>query len=232
LKACGRADARDHAARGRAHGELEKFMATRVFTVLSSRWLAGWCAALAMLVAGCASQEQYVDAINDVNKAFRADYEAVLAENGTRVYKVARAEAYDAVRVSMARLGMIVEAQDPVLGFVNVYAPAPRPLNLNEWRQAADADLPRMREIIRPHVGLLSNFARFEPEGLETVISGTVVEVPAGTEISFTARMREIAPPQSGFPRREYLPPTAVRMGLDKMWAEVEREFKATYRRP
>jgi hypothetical protein len=64
------------------------------------------------------------------------------------------------------------------------------------------------------------------------VISGTVVEVPAGTEISFTARMREIAPPESGFPRREYLPPTAVRMGLDKMWAEVEREFKATYRRP
>jgi len=160
------------------------------------------------------------------------DYEAILAAKGTRVYKVTRAEAYDAVRVSLARLGMIVEAQDPVLGYVNVYAPAPRPLSVEEWQQAAAADLPRTREIIGPHVGIYRHFFNFEATGLETVISGTVVQGPAGTEISFTARMRETAPPQSGFPRREYLPPTAVRMGLDKMWTEVEREFKATYRRP
>jgi hypothetical protein len=200
--------------------------------VFGSRWLAGSCAALAMLVTGCVTQDQKRGAIDDINKVFRSEYEAILAEKGTRTYKVARAEAYDAVRVSLARLGMIVEAQDPVLGYVNVYAPAPRPLDLNEWEQAAQADLPRTRAIIGPHVGIFAQFFNFEPKGLETVISGTVVEVPAGTEISFTARMREIAPPESGFPRREYLPPTAVRMGLDKMWAEVEREFKTTYRRP
>lgn len=206
-------------------------MATRVFMVLSSRWLARWCAALAMLMAGCVTLEQKRSAIDDINMVFRAEYEAILAKNGTRVYKVTRAEAYDAVRVSLARLGMTVEAQDPVLGYVNVFAPAPRPLDLKEWEQAAEADLPRTREIIGPHVGIFRHFFNFEPSGLETVISGTVVEVPAGTEVSFTARMREIAPPQSGFPRREYLPPTAVRMGLDKMWAELEREFKATYRK-
>lgn len=207
-------------------------MATRVFMVLSSRWLAGWCAALALLAAGCITTEDKRDAVNSINKAFRADYEATLAKDGTRVYKVSRAEAYDAVRVSMARLGMTVEAQDPVLGYVNVFAPAPRPLDQEEWRQAAEADLPQTREIIGPHVGIFRHFFNFEPKGLETVISGTVIEVAAGTEISFTARMREIAPPQSGFPRREYLPPTAVRMALKKMWAEVEREFRATYRRP
>jgi hypothetical protein len=200
--------------------------------VLSSRWLAGWCAALALLAAGCITTEDKRDAVNSINKAFRADYEATLAKDGTRVYKVSRAEAYDAVRVSMARLGMTVEAQDPVLGYVNVFAPAPRPLDQEEWRQAAEADLPQTREIIGPHVGIFRHFFNFEPKGLETVISGTVIEVAAGTEISFTARMREIAPPQSGFPRREYLPPTAVRMALKKMWAEVEREFRATYRRP
>ena len=207
-------------------------MATRVFMVLGSRWLAGSCAALAMLVAGCITQDQKRGAIDDINKAFRAEYEAILAEKGTRVYKVTRAEAYDAVRVSLARLGMIVEAQDPVLGYVNVYAPAPRPLSQEEWARAAEADLPRAREIIGPHVGMFRHFFNFEATGLETVISGTVVQGRSGTEISFTARMRETAPPQSGFPRREYLPPTAVRMGLDRMWTEVEREFKATYRRP
>jgi hypothetical protein len=184
-----------------------------------------------LLAAGCITTEDKRDAVNSINKAFRADYEAILAKDGTRVYKVSRAEAYDAERVSMARLGMTVEAQDPVLGYVNVFAPAPRPLDQEEWRQAAEADLPQTREIIGPHVGIFRHFFNFEPKGLETVISGTVVEVAAGTEISFTARMRETAPPQSGFPRREYLPPTAVRMALAKMWAEIEREFKATYRR-
>lgn len=202
------------------------------------RWqrVAGVCALLAGLLAGCGvlpSKDERRAAVDSINKAFRADYEAILAENGTRIFSVTRAEAYDAVRVSMARLGMTVEAQDPVLGYVNVFAPAPRPLNDEEWQRAAAADLPRTREIIGPHVGIFRHFFSFDPKGLETVISATIVEAPAGAEISFTARMREIAPPESeDFPRREYLPPTAVRMALDKMWAEVAREFKATVRRP
>ncbi|MBI3917813.1 MAG: hypothetical protein HY322_12500 [Betaproteobacteria bacterium] len=208
-------------------------MAIGECVAVGRQWTARTCAALLLLAAGCAADPERVrDAISAINVEFRRDYEAILEKNGTRVYKVTRAEAYDAIRVSLARLGMTVESQDPALGYVNVFAPAPRPLELNEWEQAAAADLPRTREIIGPHIGMLSNFFNFEPRGLETVISGTVVEVPAGAEVSFTVRMREIAPPQSGFPRREYLPPSAVRMGLDKIWAELEREFKATYRKP
>ena len=195
-------------------------------------WLAAWCVALAMLIEGCASQGQIVAAIKEVNEVFKVEYEAILAKDGTRVYKVARAEAYDAVRVSMARLGMTVEAQDPVLGYVNVFAAAPLPLNAGEWREAAAADRPRLQEICRHHAVLECFFIDFEPAGLESVITGTVFESRGGTAISFTARMREIAPPPSGYPRREYLPPTAVRMALAKMWREIEREFKATVRRP
>ena len=198
--------------------------------------VAGLCALLAVLAAGCRGipgTDEKKAAVESINKAFRADYEAILAENGTRAFRVTRAEAYDAVRVSMARLGMTVEAQDPVLGFVNVFAPAPRPLDNEEWEKAAAADLFRTREIIGPHVGIFRHFFNFNPNGLETVISATIIEVPVGAEISFTARMREIAPPESrDFPRREYLPPTAVRTALNKMWREVEREFKATVRRP
>ena len=207
-------------------------MATRECLAMGRQWVAGLGAAFVLLAAGCAGPDQIRGAINAINDEFRKDYETILERNGTRIYNVTRAEGYDAIRVSLARLGMTVESQDPVLGYVNVFAPAPRPLDLREWEQAAAADLPRTREIIGPHVGILSHFFNFEPKGLETVISGTAVQVPSGTEISFTARMREIAPPQSGFPRREYLPPTAVRMGLEKMWAELEREFKATRRKP
>ena len=189
-------------------------------------------AVFAALAGGCAGQQQIRDATHDVNTAFRTEYEAILAKSGTRAFSVARAEAYDAVRVAMARLGMTVEAQDPALGFVNVYAVAPRPLSLEEWREAAEADLPRLREVARRHVGAMADFIRFEPEGLQIVINATVLDVEAGSEISLTMRMREIAPPRSGMPRREYAPPTAVQIGLDKIWSELEREFKATYRKP
>jgi len=207
-------------------------MATRVFEFPGSRWLAACCAAAAVLMSGCVTVEDKRCAVDAINKDFRKDYEAILVKDGTRVFSVSRAEAYDAVRVAMARLQMTVEAQDPVLGYVNVYAPAPLPLTDQEWREAAAADIGRTREIIGPCVGVFRVFFDFEPAGLESVISGTVVELPTGTAISFTARMREIAPPKSGFPRREYLPPTAVRMALRKMWTEIEREFKTTYRRP
>ena len=171
-------------------------------------------------------------AITTINNAFRADYEAILRENGTRVFKVSKAEAYDAVRVSLARIGMRVEAQDPMIGYVRVFASAPLPLTHEEWRRASEADLPRTKEIIGPCVGdFYASFFNFEPAGLETVITGTVAETPAGTAVTYTARMREIAPPTSGYSRREYLPPTAVRMGLDKMWRELQQEFDATYRR-
>jgi hypothetical protein len=189
---------------------------------------------LALSMAGCATPDskEIGCAVTAINQNFRADYEIILKQNGTREFKVSRAEAYDAVRVSLARVGMTVESQDPVLGFVSVFGPAPRPLDLNEWNQAAAADLPRARQIIGPCIGMYSHFFTFEPEGLEVVITATVVEGAGGTSVSYTARMREIAPPRSGIPRREYLPPTAVWMGLNKLWAELEREFKATYRRP
>ena len=207
-------------------------MATRVYDILGSRWPAIWCAAAAFLVSGCVTMDDRARAVEAINKVFRTEYEAILVKDGTRVFPVSRAEAYHAVRISMARLGMTIEAQDPALGYVNVSGPAPRPLSDEEWKQAADADRPLARNIIGPHVGLLKWLFDFEPGGLQSVINATVVEVPVGTAISFTARTREIAPPQTGFPRREYLPPTAVRMALAKMWRDVELEFKATVRRP
>jgi hypothetical protein len=208
-------------------------MSTRILDIPGNRLLVASFAALGLLMSGCfPTREDRNCAVEAINKDFRKEYEAILARNGTRVYRVTRAEAYDAIRVSMARLQMTVEAQDPVLGFVSVFAPAPRPLSDEEWKQASDADLPRARDVIRPCVGIYSVLFVFEPQGLEGVIRGTVVETPAGTAISFTARMREVAPPLTGYARREYLPPTAVKTALEKIWREIEREFKATVRRP
>lgn len=190
-------------------------------------------ALLAVLSAGCTTQDKVRDAINEVNTVFRGQYESILALKGTRVFAVNKDAAFPGVRAAMFQLGMHVESQDAGLGYVSFAAPAPRPLNMQEWREVAQADLPMMREIAARHVGLIPSwFISFEPEGLEIVINATVIPVAAGSEISLTARMRQVTPPPSGIPRREYAPPTGVHKAIDKLWVQIERELGVKGRSP
>lgn len=186
----------------------------------------------AVLTAGCVTDEQITCAINDVNHDFRLEYERILLEKGTRVYRVPRMAAYSALQGALGRVGMQVADQSPDIGYLNVRAPAPLPLSAQEWNVAAGRDLPRMRELAERCVGIIARFRGFEPDGLDIVINATTLEVRDGTEVSLTMRMREVAPPKSGRPRRDYAPPSAVSMGLDKIWREVDRDLKdAKWRR-
>jgi hypothetical protein len=194
-----------------------------------NRWL--WLVA-ALALAACVSQETKRDAINDINAAFRAEYEAILAQKGSRAFKLGTGEAFDAVNAALTRLGLVIEQRSRGLGFISAEAPAPLPLDRGEWDRAAAADLPHARAILARHIGLLAELFTFEPEGLDTVITATVIETADGAEVSFTMRMREVAPPRQNLPRREYPPPTALRAGLDKIWGAVEREAAARVRRP
>lgn len=188
-------------------------------------------AALAAL-SGCASDQAKRAAIEAVNKAFQADYEAMLADRGQRSYKVRRGDAFVALHATMSRLGMRITDQDPDIGTLTAVAPAPLPLNAQEWHRAAEVDLPRMRAIARPHVGLLAETILFAPEGLEIVINASVSAVDGGSEVALTTRMREVAPPRGDLPRREYPPPTGVQIALDKIWRQFEQQLRQAGRLP
>ena len=181
---------------------------------------------VSVYLAGCVTDTQKRSAITEVNEVFRVEYERVLNEKGTRNYPVRQPQAFVAVRNALNRLGMRIAEESPEIGYLNVFAPAPTPLDAKEWRDAAEADLPKMREIAVKHVGVAGHLLRFEPEGLDIVINATALRAGGGTEISLTMRMRETAPPVSGMPRREYPPPTALRLGLDKIWREIDRELR------
>jgi hypothetical protein len=183
---------------------------------------------LAMLLAGCVTDEDKKAAINAVNEAFKVDYERILAEKGTRLFKVHRSEAFTAMRVSMAGLRMKTENQDESLGHLVLAAPAPLPLDTQEWRRVSDIDLPVLKRIIEPYVGAIPTvFVHFEPQGLEVVIGATFLEVEGGTEVSLTVRLREVSPPPSGWPRRSYLSPTVLNTGLKKIWDAYDQELRA-----
>jgi hypothetical protein len=190
------------------------------------------CLLVAALAQGCASQDEIRCAITDINKEFQQQYERILQEKGTRAFNVRPAAAFTGTRAALFRLGMRLEAQDPDLGLLSVAAPAPTPLNQEEWKLVAQADLPMMQRLAAHCVGLAGWLLKFEPEGLEIVITATVVPASGGSEISLTARMHQVKPPPSGMPRREYAPPTGVRMALDKIWSQVERELGVKGRSP
>lgn len=184
------------------------------------------------LLAGCASDQQKISAINAVNAGFKAEYERLIGDLATRKVNLPRREALVAMRVTLSGLGLHTEAQDPDLGLLVCAGPAPRPLSDAEWKQASDIDTPLLRRLIEPHVGLASNLVQFEPQGLDVLISTTVIGQGNGSEVTLTVRLRETAPPRSGWPRREYVSPNVLRAGLDKIWAAYEREVRATLTRP
>ena len=188
--------------------------------------------ALALLLAACASDQDKKSAVNAINEGFRTEYEKLLADKGSRIYPVGRGEAFVAMRVSLAQLGMRTEQQDQTLGYLAVAGNAPAPLSDDEWRTASQADLPLLRKLITPHVGAVANFVQFEPQGLQVVINATFLDAPrGGTEVSLTVRLREIAPPRSGWPRREYVAPNLLTVGIEKIFTTFERELKAAPQR-
>ena len=199
---------------------------TRMTRPLAAAAIAG------ALLSGCASDAQKISAIEAVNNGFRIHYERILAEQGTRRVALPRAEALQAMRVALARLGLHTEAQDIGLGVLVSAGPAPRPLDDAQWAQAAAADVPLLRQLIEPHVGLASQLVGFEPQGLEVVITTSAVAQGAGSEVSLTVRLRETAPPRSGWPRREYLAPNALQAGLARIWSAYEQEVRASLTRP
>ena len=181
--------------------------------------------ALAASAGSCVTESDKADAIRTVNKVFCERYESIISERGTRVVRLPRQDVYTAMRAALAGLDMKLENQDPKLGIFSVYAPAPLPLNQEEWERISREDLPLLRKLAEPNIGWLPTyFLHFEPGGLQVVITATVVEVREGASVSLTVRLREVSPPQSGYPRRECLSPTVLGAGLDKIWAAFDRE--------
>jgi hypothetical protein len=180
-----------------------------------------------LTLAGCASDATRRDAINDINRAFKAEYEAILARDGTRAFAGSPDQVFNATNAALVSLGIVIKQQSRGLGYLQGEAPAPLPLTRIEWDRTSAADLPKARDLLRKYFGPLADTFKFEPEGIDTVITATIMETAKGSELSLTMRMREVAPSTSNLPRREYPPPTALQAGLNKIWDAIDRQLKA-----
>ncbi|MFQ5995545.1 MAG: hypothetical protein ACE5K1_10675 [Acidiferrobacterales bacterium] len=180
---------------------------------------------LLITITGCVTDAKKIEVVRAINKDFQQEYEKIISEQGTRVFKASEAQAFAAMESALRKLGMTIEAQDSSGGYLGASAPAPTPLNREEWERVEETDRPRMQEIASRTLGFRPPI-KFEPAGLDIVIHVTTLELSRGeVEVSATMRMRETAPPKTGYPRREYPPPTAVRMGVAKFWSAFEAEL-------
>jgi hypothetical protein len=199
-------------------------MTTRSFTSTLAR------AAIVVSLSGltaCVADREKISAINAVNHSFQVEYDKIIAKEGVQVVAATPAEAFVAMRVAFAGLGLRTESQDPSIGYLLVSGAAPLPLSDAQWQRASEADLPFLREVISPHVGVAANFVKFDPQGLDVRVSATFVPAAGGTEVALTVRLQETAPARSGWPRREYVAPNVLRAGLANVWKAFDHELRS-----
>jgi hypothetical protein len=195
--------------------------------LMQRRW-GSWLAMVAtVLLAACPNTQNIRDAISAINREFQKQYEETLTKNGAHIVPQGRGDAFDAVNAALVKLGFVVREQSRDLGVISAEAPAPAPLTTSEFDRCAAVDLPRTREIIRKYLGIWAETFNFDTNGLDTVMTATIVGAPGGSEISFTMRLREVGPPKTDYPRRDYPPPNVLICGLDKTWDAVNRELAA-----
>lgn len=164
-------------------------------------------------------------AIAELNATFRKGYQEALVEVGTRHFAVDSTTAAARMRGILEELGMSVINSEGDY-YLHVTAPAPRPLTDADWSEVQRVDGPTMKGIASRHLGIKGQFAKLEPDGLNVVGIVTLVEARGGVDISITMRTEEIKPqpPESILPRREYPPPSAVRIGYEKIWKRFEEK--------
>ena len=177
---------------------------------------------LALMGKACdvdVTDQRVADAITEVNQTFRQGYKAMLADIGSKTYALPADKAFSVMRETLIELGFsVLHAERDY--YIAVTAPAPTPLNDQEWDRARSADGPDFRRIASRHLGLKGKLAKLSPDGLNIDGIITLVEKGERTTIAITFRFRETRPqpPESILPRREYPPPTASRMGYEKIW--------------
>lgn len=189
--------------------------------------LAVLLAAVALCGAKCTEVDvtdpRVRDTVAEINATFQHRYRALLDEIGTRHFEVGAAVAMEGMRRTLESLGFeVINSEGDY--YLCVTAPAPSPLDENEWAQVVREDGPLFKEIAVKHLGLKGNFAELEPEGLNIDGIITFLEKDKGVDVSITFKMRQVAepPPESILPRRDYAPPAAVRIAYGKIWRLFE----------
>jgi len=185
---------------------------------------------LSLVLVACVSNKQYNRAILQLESAWKETNDHILESEGRRFFKVTKHQGFLAIQSAVRRLGMVVEQQSYDTGFMLVTAPAPVPLTMSDWAVVQQTDTQEMRSIIAEEVGLASWFVTLDPSAKDVLANIFLTEKEEGVEISIGLRLRN-RKVETDRSRRMQPPPSAVRMGLRKLWSVLEQELDSVIAR-
>ena len=179
---------------------------------------------LMLVLSACVSNKQYNQAILKLESAWKETNNRTLEREGRQIFKATKQQGFMAAQLSARRLGMVVEQQNYETGFLFVSAPAPAPLTMSDWEMVQESDTQEMRSIIAEKVGYASWFVTLDPSAKDVLANIFITEQGENIEVSIGLRLRN-RKVEAERARRMEPPPTAVKIGLRKLWTVFEQEL-------
>lgn len=185
-------------------------------------------AASMLSLAGCGiSIEENNRAIMAIDSEWASENHAIFENEARRNYAVDSDVAFTALNAAFVKLSLQVRQRDRQSGALIGRAVAPRPLSDAEWRAVSEIELPRVKEVVSREVGPVAGMVvTLSPSQYFLQFAASVTGDETRAQIAFTGRMASIAPIR-GYYYNEFMPPEALRRGVEKIWAAFETELRA-----
>jgi hypothetical protein len=180
---------------------------------------------IALTLNACITDSTRSRAVLKLESAWKATNDVTVAKEGTRFFRVSKAQGFEAAQLAVNRIGMVIENQSYETGFLLVTAPAPVPLTMSEWAHIQKSDTAEMRRLLGEVIGVFSWWATLDPSGKEVLANLLVNEKYDGINVSVNLRLRARSSTSDRLKRLQP-PPTAVHMGLAKFWSAFEKELE------
>jgi hypothetical protein len=179
-----------------------------------------------LFVSGCISTSQINRAQTSVDLFWQGQNEKFMKHEGSRTYRATPRQAFIAARVALSHLGMVIDKQDPGTGYLLASAPAPVPLTSEEWEEVKKQDTAAMQELIVEELGVLGYAKELDPSYKDVLLNVLIAEKNGGSSVALSFRLLNKKHEEaSGGRLRTQVPPTAVRIGVKKVWRTLEDEL-------
>ena len=148
---------------------------------------------IALTLNACIADSTRSRAVLKLESAWKATNDVTVAKEGTRFFRVSKAQGFEAAQLAVNRIGMVIENQSYETGFLLVTAPAPVPLTMSEWAHIQESDTAEMRHLLAEVIGVFSWWATLDPSGKEVLANLLVNEKDDGINVSVNLRLRVLS---------------------------------------
>ena len=177
------------------------------------------------LLPACASLTEINMAQHEIDRVWKVKNDKIRQELGSALVDATPEEAFDALANTVEALGFTISEQNRDTGHLFAVAPAPKPLNEEEWEEGRKVDEPEAKAIFAKTMPVTSLFVFLHTDEVEIHILATVLPVETGTKISFEYTIVDHKALNMGVYAPKNPPPSLARIGLIKTWKVFERQL-------